>query len=445
MRRVDCGTPDTSMSVKHGVSAERPWVAGPATSVPALVSRLVNLGAGATWLTAGNVVYAGCQILQLLVIARVLGASAAGLFALALSVTAPLVLFGNMQLRELYITDTTGRSFLTYRLARIFSSAVALVLIVIGGLLFGSTTTSVPIILVGLAKALDAYTDIHLGAFVREGDFRAAAICPALNGLISLIGTAGGAWFSGSLAVALGCYAAGSLVSLALAVVMTKPTACACAYPSCAEVSHLFREGWPLGSLGLIMSLNANVPRYVLAAVAGTTALGVFVLCASVIGSAGLVAGSVSQALLPRLRRRFEAGGRAGLQSALAKLLPYAAAAGLATVAATYLVLTPLTRLIGVENTSAVRLTFMILASATGLGYLLWLMNSTVLIARLQVRQFHAYSWIAAANVVAATVLIRVAGLPGAAVAVTLCVALQVTASWILVQSTTPVSVRGQS
>ena len=71
----------------------------------------------------------GCQVLQLLFIGRLLGATAAGVFALALSVTAPLVLFGNMQLRELYITDTTGRPFSTYCAARLLSTAVALSLI----------------------------------------------------------------------------------------------------------------------------------------------------------------------------------------------------------------------------------------------------------------------------------------------------------------------------
>src|SRR5450759_4705386 len=57
------------------------------------------------WTVAGNVIYAGCQWGVLIVIAKSGTPAMVGQFALALAVTAPIMILANQGLRALQATD----------------------------------------------------------------------------------------------------------------------------------------------------------------------------------------------------------------------------------------------------------------------------------------------------------------------------------------------------
>ena len=67
------------------------------------------------WSLIGNVGYAGCQWTMLVVIAKLGSAEMVGQFALALALTAPVMMFAQLQLRTLLATDARNEfQFLHY-------------------------------------------------------------------------------------------------------------------------------------------------------------------------------------------------------------------------------------------------------------------------------------------------------------------------------------------
>src|SRR5438552_1829564 len=65
----------------------------------------ISLRANICWSLVGNIVYATCQWIALIVLAKLGSAEAVGQFALGLALTAPIMLFANLQLAALQATD----------------------------------------------------------------------------------------------------------------------------------------------------------------------------------------------------------------------------------------------------------------------------------------------------------------------------------------------------
>ena len=76
----------------------------------------VSLRRNFTWTFAANVIYALCQWLMLVVLAQAGTTSMVGQFGLALAITAPIVLFANLGLRQLQATDARGEFCISFLL-----------------------------------------------------------------------------------------------------------------------------------------------------------------------------------------------------------------------------------------------------------------------------------------------------------------------------------------
>ena len=58
-----------------------------------------------SWTIAGDVIYAACQWGMLIVLAKLGSPEMVGQFALGLAVTAPVIIFANLALRQIQSTD----------------------------------------------------------------------------------------------------------------------------------------------------------------------------------------------------------------------------------------------------------------------------------------------------------------------------------------------------
>jgi O-antigen/teichoic acid export membrane protein len=88
-----------------------------------------------------------------------------GKFALGLALTAPVVMFSNLQLRAVIATDARRDFyFRDYLSLRYISTALAL-FVIVGIALFGGyqKETKAVIIFIGLAKSFEALSDIFYG------------------------------------------------------------------------------------------------------------------------------------------------------------------------------------------------------------------------------------------------------------------------------------------
>ena len=58
-----------------------------------------------SWTLAGNIIYAACQWGMLIILAKLGSAEMVGQFALGLAITAPIIMFADLNLRHVQATD----------------------------------------------------------------------------------------------------------------------------------------------------------------------------------------------------------------------------------------------------------------------------------------------------------------------------------------------------
>ena len=118
-----------------------------------------------SWTFAGNLVYAACQWGILVILAKLGSPEMVGQFTLGLAITAPIIMFTNLELRIVQATDARKQySFSDYLGLRLISTALALAIITVISLLGGFRwETSLVIFLMGLAKAFESISDIFHG------------------------------------------------------------------------------------------------------------------------------------------------------------------------------------------------------------------------------------------------------------------------------------------
>src|SRR4051812_45337492 len=99
------------------------------SSAPA-APRGLSLKVNFIWTLAGNLIYAGCQWGMLVIIAKLGSAELVGQFALGLAITAPVLMFSNLQMRGIQATDAKREySFGDYLGLRLLTTLLALLII----------------------------------------------------------------------------------------------------------------------------------------------------------------------------------------------------------------------------------------------------------------------------------------------------------------------------
>lgn len=276
-------------------------------------STRLSLRGNASWTLLGNVIYMACQWAMLVILAKLGSPERVGELALALAITAPVFMFGNLQLRVIQATDMTEQYAIAEYVALRFLSTVLSLAVIVGIAAASnySLETALVVFVIGLAKSFESVSDIIYGLVQRHERMdlisrsmilKGATSIAAFGGIFaltrSLVGAVCGmacAWcvvlgsYDLSLARRFGWNAA-SLRSLRIAPRRSLRT-----------LLRLTQMSLPLGLTMMLISLNTNVPRYFIEHYAGTRALGFFAAVAYLMVAGNLVVNALAQAALPRL------------------------------------------------------------------------------------------------------------------------------------------------
>jgi len=263
------------------------------------------------WTLAGYAVYAGCQWGMLVALAKLGTAAMVGQFALGLAATAPLLMFANLQLRSVLATDARGEyAFPDYLGLRLSSTFLALLMLpVIAAVSRANATTFAVIVLVGIAKGIEAISDIYFGLRQHHEEMQPIARSLIAKGLLSLLAF----WLALRLTRSLVC-AIGALILAWGLVLLMYDRRVSHLIPGSASAAPRFSPGmmrrlaWrslPLGLMAMLVSLNGNIPRYFIEGHLGPAALGIFAALVYPMTAGTLVATALAQAALPVLARRF--------------------------------------------------------------------------------------------------------------------------------------------
>lgn len=418
-----------------------------AESPPSRVRRL-SLQRNFSWTLVGNVTFAACQWLNLVVLAKLCDPATVGRFALGLAVTAPVYMLANLQLRSVQATDAAREyRFGHYLALRLLTTMLALIVLPAVVFLAGYTGATAGVILVlGVGKALDALTDVSLGLVQQCERLDRAARARMISGLVSVLGLSTAVvltrdvlwgavgWSCGPLVTVLTTrwwmgadvwYLAGSNGRGPRPLFSAEP------------LRRLARLALPLGMAMMLVSLNTNLPRYFLKSERSEYELGIYAAMAYLMLAGHIVAGALAQAVTPRLAHLFFEEDRRGFWSLLRRLLLLAIAGAALGLALSATIGQPLLTLLYSPEYARYRLVLLVLTAATGLEFASSFLGEAMTAARRFREQLPLFVVVSGTTWLACSLLVPRWGLLGAALGTSAGAAVQIVGSFLVVWNAT--------
>lgn len=311
----------------------------------------ITLRRNFSWTFIGNLIYSACQWGMLVVLAKLGNPEMVGTFTLGLAVTAPVMMFSNLQLRDIQTTDAKNHYlFNDYLGLRLITTGLALPIILWITLATGyKGETAIVIILIGFAKGLESISDVFYGLLQKHEKMDRMAVSVMMKGPLSLLMLSIGTYISGSIVWGvLGLVIAWACILLIWDIpsyrwLINKFTSEG-EIPDSLEgktakprwqlgtIRKLIWLSLPLGLVMMLISLNANIPRYFLEHSLGKKELGVFAALAYLIVAGNMVVSALGSAARPRLAKYYAGGNVSAYQKLLLQLVAIACLLGLSGI-----------------------------------------------------------------------------------------------------------------
>lgn len=359
------------------------------------------------WTFSGNVFYAFSQWLILMILARKGNPAMVGQFALAMALTAPVMLFSNLKLRDVQATDVKHEfEFIHYFTLRAWTVVLAIVLIA-GIALWGDfqiSTVSI-IIIIACVKGVESISDIVYGKHQQNEKMKLISLSLFFRGIISASVFYMVMRFSDSLfwsCMSLLLTRLGVLVFYDIKSIGVKAEILKAANMYSfikkffrkgikdRKAAELLRVSFPLGFAALAVSLIPNIPNYVLEKYQGEFELGMFssLMYLQVIGNTLIIA--LGQAASPKLSRLYNSGNTLQFTMFFLRQLSGAAALGLLGIAAAGLFGEEILGLLLGKVYSSHNDLFMLVMISGGISYVV----SFTGYALLSIKKYPAQLWI---------------------------------------------------
>ncbi|MFK7692007.1 lipopolysaccharide biosynthesis protein [Paenibacillus sp. HJGM_3] len=259
----------------------------------------------------GNLTYAGAQFVIVMLLSKFGSPASVGQYALGLAVTAPVFMLSHLHLRAMLTVDVAGRyaigeyaglRLLTTIAAFGISGAIAL----LGR--FGAETVAI-ILLISVSRVIESISDLWLGICQKHERLDTIAASRAAKGLFSMISIALVYIPTHSLSLALLTMITGWFcLTLGLEGRRARQLATLRPVFTAQRLLLLLRACAPLGVVLALLSLNANIPAYSIAAFRGEHELGIYASLSYFIVACNVVVTALGEAATPRLALWHAAG-----------------------------------------------------------------------------------------------------------------------------------------
>jgi O-antigen/teichoic acid export membrane protein len=278
------------------------------------------------WFLAGNLFYAASQWGMLSVLAKAGSPVVVGEFSLGLALSAPIFMFASLNLRAAQATDAVSRfEFADYFTLRLFTAFLAvLVVLVLLWMLPKEALIGTVAVLLGVAKAIESLGDVVVGLLIKVERIHQAAISLMIRGALTFGSFSLLFLYSRSLKIAVVALVLswGAVFLMydiwrARAVVGRSPWL----HWRPHRIRALVAVSLPLGTVLTMISLNANIPRYLLAHYRNNAEVGIFSSFAYVLVGMLLVTNALGESATARMSRMFAAGDKGGFSHVMRMLL----------------------------------------------------------------------------------------------------------------------------
>jgi len=271
-----------------------------------VVLRPLSLRSNVVWTGIGLAVYYGSQYLVLPLIAKLTDAATVGQYAMGLAITAPIIVFSQMQFRQLQVTDVSGEySFGDYFWTRIYCTFAA-ILVILGLICFSSYSPAMrlTVVLIAITKALESLSDLAYGNIQKYDRMDKVAVAMCCRGIFSTLAFGALLVITHKLAPAV---AGVGTVWAAILIGYELPNARRISgraeritAPSSGIVQRLLRMGMVIAVTSTLVSFSGNLSCYYLDRYCGHASVGLFTAASTSLGVMALVAGALSQGTLAR-------------------------------------------------------------------------------------------------------------------------------------------------
>jgi O-antigen/teichoic acid export membrane protein len=397
-----------------------------------------------SWTFTGNLIYAASQWGMLVLLAKLGSPEMVGQFTLGLAVTAPVIMFTNLQLRGIQATDAKGDYvFSDYLGLRLIGTGLALLIIAGITLKAGYRwETSVVILVIALAKAFESISDVFYGMIQQHERMDRIAIALMIKGPLSLLLLGIGVSLTGSvvggsigLAIAWGLVLFGwdlrngrLILKNAshqrdaedVLVADTEPaTSQNPLYPRWHRKT-LVKLVWlalPLGFVMMLISLNTNIPRYFIERYLGERELGIFAAMSYLMVVGSMVVSALAESASPRLAKYYAGGNSTAFRTLLLKLVGVGLMLGTAGVFVAIVAGKPILTLLYKPEYAERADLFAWLMVAAGMGYVSSFLGYGMTAARYFQVQMPLFVLVTGSSAIACFWLIPTQGVRGAAIA----------------------------
>lgn len=406
------------------------------------------------WAFVANVIHGAGQWGMLVLLTKMATTVDVGRFALGLAVCTPLFTFANMHLRELQATDALREyRFSDYLGLRVISSSGALVtLAILISFMHYSRVTVLAVLAIGICKYFECISDLVYGFFQQCERMDRIAVSLMSRGVLGILCFAVGFLLTRDVLGAL----AGLAVATATVVflydlrlgfrspVQNPDSQLGLRNSSLqqtggelkADATRMKKLAWfasPLGIVMLLISLQANIPRYFVEYYLGQSALGVFAAMAYFMLAGTTLAAALGQAASPRMSQFFASGNPKEFMALFLKQMVIAVALGIGGVLVAITAGEPLLAYIYRPEYAKHKEVFVVLMVTAGLSYVVTFLGHAIMATRKFSPLLPLYVSVTVCTGASCWWLVPTKGLLGAALGMLFGVSVQILGSvWLL-------------
>ncbi|AGT33676.1 hypothetical protein M493_17340 [Geobacillus genomosp. 3] len=304
------------------------------------VTKRLSLKKNFFWNFIGNLIYAFAQWAILSLLAKLGNPQMVGQFSLGLAITAPIILFTNLQLNSIQVTDTQHKyKFGEYLGLRIVTNFIA-ILITILVILLGNYNplTSLVIILVAFSKVIESWSDVVFGYLQQRERMDLTAISRILKAVLMLLIISILLYITHNVIwMVIGLCLSYMMVFFFYDLKVLKKFITPKLIFNYKNYVDIVKLALPLGIVLMLGSLYTNIPRIIIEKYLGEEQLGYFAAIAYLIVAGNTFIGAIGQAAAPRLAILFSEKNFIQFKKLLVKLVSIGFVTGILGVIITLL------------------------------------------------------------------------------------------------------------
>jgi len=271
-----------------------------------------------------RVVYALYQWLVLAVLARFGSTKMLGEYTFALALISPIIIFFQLNLRAFIATDANDQySIIEYIATRTFTVIISLLFIIFISFFFShSSEDALKIIfLVAIFKSVESISDICYGVFQKQEIMSRIAFSVILKSIFGFLGMLFCILIYQNIIYGAGLLAISWLIILFFYDLRKIDISISEVFDvKFSIVKKIIMTCLPLGIVVTLVNLRINIPIYFIERYYGVEEVGGFSVVSYFIVAGGLVVGSLSQAIAPKLAKGYFSEGIKVFSKMLLKL-----------------------------------------------------------------------------------------------------------------------------